>query len=124
MHFEMAKILKLKKYIMGKFEITKRTNGDFQFTLKATNGERILTSEGYATKAGCQNGIDSLRTNAQNDSRYDRKVAVNGEYYFNLRASNGEIIGISELYETTAGRDNGIESLQRNAPQATVADLS
>lgn len=109
---------------MGKFEITKRTNGDFQFTLKATNGERILTSEGYATKAGCQNGIDSLRTNAQNDSRYDRKVAVNGEYYFNLRASNGEIIGISELYETTAGRDNGIESLQRNAPQATVADLS
>ena len=109
---------------MEKFEITKRTNGDFQFTLKATNGERILTSEGYATKAGCQNGIDSVRTNAQNEARYDRKVAVNGNYYFNLTASNGEVIGTSELYESTAGRDNGIESVQHNAPQATVADLS
>lgn len=109
---------------MGKFVITKRTNGDFQFTLKATNGERILTSEGYATKAGCLNGIDSVRTNAQNDARYDRKVAVNGEYYFNLTAANGEIIGTSELYESAAGRDNGIESVKSNAPQATVVDLS
>lgn len=109
---------------MGKFVITKRTNGDFQFTLKATNGERILTSEGYSTKAGCQNGMDSVRTNAQNEARYDRKVAVNGEYYFNLRASNGEIIGTGELYESTAGRDNGIKSVKRNGPQATVADLS
>ncbi|MCF6130124.1 YegP family protein [Flavobacterium sp. AS60] len=109
---------------MGTFEITKRTNGDFQFTLKASNGECILTSEGYTTKAGCQNGIDSVRTNAPNDSRYDRKVAVNGDYYFNLRAANGEVIGTSELYESTAGRDTGIDSVKTNAPLATVADLS
>ncbi|MDN3676281.1 YegP family protein [Flavobacterium paronense] len=109
---------------MEKFVITKRTNGDFQFTLKATNGERILTSEGYATKAGCENGIDSVRTNVLNVARYERKVAVNGNYYFNLRAANGEIIGTSELYESTAGRDNGIEAVKNNTPQATVEDLS
>lgn len=109
---------------MGKFAITKRTNGEFQFNLKATNGQVILTSEGYSSKAGCQNGIDSVRTNAQNDARYDRKVSINGKYYFNLTASNGQVIGSSELYESTAGRDNGIDSVKTNAPQATVADLS
>ena len=50
---------------MAKFKITKRTNGEFQFNLKATNGQVILTSEGYSSKAGCNNGIDSVKTNAQ-----------------------------------------------------------
>ena len=109
---------------MAKFTITKRTNSDFQFNLKATNGQTILTSEGYSSKAGCQNGIDSVRTNAPNDARYDRKVSINGKYYFNLTASNGQVIGTSELYESTAGRDNGIDSVQSNATLANVEDLS
>jgi hypothetical protein len=109
---------------MGKFTITKRTNGDFQFNLKATNGQTILASEGYSSKAGCQNGIDSVKTNAPNDARYDRKVSSNSKYYFNLTATNGQIIGTSEMYESAAGRDNGIESVKNNAPDATVEDLS
>lgn len=109
---------------MGKFTITKRTNGEFQFNLKATNGQTILSSEGYSSKDGCKNGIDSVRTNAPNDARYDRKVSINGKYYFNLTASNGQVIGTSELYESTTGRDNGIDSVKTNAPQATVEDLS
>lgn len=109
---------------MGKFVITKRTNGEFQFNLKATNGQVILTSEGYSSKAGCQNGIDSVKSNASNDARYDRKMSTNSKYYFNLTATNGQIIGSSEMYESAAGRDNGIDSVKSNAPQATVEDLS
>ena len=109
---------------MGKFVIKKRTNGEFQFNLHANNGQVILTSEGYATKAGCQNGIDSVRTNSQDDSKFDKKTATNGKYYFNLKATNGQIIGTSEMYESAAGRDNGIESVQTNAPDATVDDQS
>ncbi|WP_333599489.1 YegP family protein [Flavobacterium sp.] len=109
---------------MGKFVITKRTNGDFQFNLKATNGQVILTSQGYASKAGCENGIDSVKTNASNDARYERKTSSNNKPYFNLTATNGQIIGTSELYESTAARDNGIESVKNNAPGATVEDLS
>lgn len=109
---------------MGKFVIKKRTNGEFQFNLKAGNGEIILTSEGYNAKQGCLNGIESVRKNASDDNRYDRKTASNGQHYFNLTATNGQIIGTSELYTTTSSRDNGIESVKNNAPKATVEDNS
>ncbi|WP_121360770.1 YegP family protein [Flavobacterium johnsoniae] len=107
---------------MGKFVITKRTNGEFQFNLKAGNGQTILTSEGYTTKAACTNGIESVKTNSQDDNRYDRKEAKNGKPYFNLKASNGQIIGNSEMYESVSARENGIESVKKNAPDAAVDD--
>jgi len=107
---------------MGKFVITKRTNGEFQFNLKAGNGQTILTSEGYTTKAACTNGIESVKTNSQDDGRFDRKEAKNGKPYFNLKASNGQIIGSSEMYESVSARENGIESVKKNAPEATTDD--
>ncbi len=107
---------------MGKFVITTRTNGEFQFNLKAGNGQTILTSEGYTTKAACNNGIESVKNNAADDNRYDRKEAKNGKPYFNLKAGNGQIIGSSEMYESVAARENGIESVKKNAPEATIDD--
>ncbi|MFV8343688.1 YegP family protein [Flavobacterium sp. XS2P39] len=107
---------------MGKFVITTRTNGEFQFNLKATNGQIILASEGYAAKAGCLNGIESVKTNSQDDTKFDKKTSTNGKPYFNLKASNGQIIGNSEMYESTAARDNGIESVKTNAPSALTDD--
>ncbi|MDR6763230.1 uncharacterized protein YegP (UPF0339 family) [Flavobacterium sp. 2755] len=107
---------------MGKFVITKRTNGEFQFNLKAGNGQTILTSEGYSTKAAALNGIESVKTNSQDDNRYDRKESSNGKPYFNLKASNGQNIGASEMYESTAARENGIESVKKNAPDADTDD--
>lgn len=109
---------------MGKFVITKRTNGEFQFNLKASNGQIILTSEGYSTKANCENGIASTKQNAQIDARFERKLSSNSKYYFNLKASNGQVIGSSELYESDAARENGITSVKNNGPEATIEDLS
>jgi hypothetical protein len=109
---------------MGKFVISKRTNGEFQFRLKASNGQEILASEGYTTRAACENGIESVRKNAPEDARYERLVSKNEKPYFNLKATNGQVIGTSELYESTAARDNGIESVKKNAPDATVEDLT
>ncbi len=107
---------------MGKFEITKRTNGEFQFNLKATNGQVILTSEGYSTKANCTNGIESVRNNSADDSKFERKTSTNGKAYFNLKATNGQIIGTSQMYESESNRDNGIESVKNNAPDAEIDD--
>ena len=107
---------------MGKFQIKKRSNDEFQFNLKAGNGEIILTSEGYKTRAGCDTGIASVRKNAPDDSKYDRLTSKNDKYYFNLKAGNGEIIGTSEMYESTAGRDEGIDSVKKNAVIATIED--
>jgi uncharacterized protein len=109
---------------MGKFVITTRKNGEFQFDLKAGNGQTILTSEGYTTKAACVNGIESVKKNSQDDARFDRKEAKNGKPYFNLKAGNGQIIGTSEMYESVAARENGIQSVAKNAPDATTDDQS
>lgn len=109
---------------MSKFVISKRKNGEFQFNLKAGNGETILASEGYTTKQGCTNGIESVRKNASDDNRYEKKTSTNNKHYFVLKAGNGEIIGSSEMYESSAGRDNGINSVKKNAEPATVDDQS
>src|SRR5690606_6935345 len=109
---------------MGKFVISTRKNGEFQFVLKAGNGEVILTSEGYTAKASCLNGIESVKKNSTDDNRYDRKEAKNGKHFFNLKAGNGQIIGSSEMYESAAGRDKGIEAVKRSAPDATTDDQS
>jgi hypothetical protein len=107
---------------MGKFVVSKRTNGEHQFNLKAGNGQTILSSEGYSSRANCDNGIESVRKNAQDDNKFDRKTSSNGKFYFNLKATNGQIIGTSEMYESEASRDNGIASVKDNAPDATVDD--
>jgi uncharacterized protein YegP (UPF0339 family) len=107
---------------MGKFVIKPNAKGQVYFCLKADNGLNILTSEGYNSKSACANGIDSIKNNAKDDSKYDRKESANGKYYFNLRAANGHIIGTSEMYENATGRDKGIESVKSNAPGAKVEE--
>ena len=109
---------------MGKFEVKTRKNGEFQFNLKAGNGQVILSSEGYTTKANCLNGVESVKKNAQDDNKFDRKTSTNGKHYFNLKATNGQIIGNSEMYESASGMENGIESVKKNAPDATVEETA
>ena len=109
---------------MGKFEITKRKNDEFQFNLKAGNGQIILTSEGYTTHAACMNGVESVKKNSVEDKRFDRKTAANGKFHFNLKATNGQIIGSSQMYEAEGGVENGIESVMKNAPDAEIVDMT
>ncbi|MEP7074161.1 MAG: YegP family protein [Acidobacteriota bacterium] len=106
----------------GKFELAKSTNGKFFFRLKAGNGEKILGSEMYETKAAATNGIESVKKNAGDDSRYEKKTSNKGDHFFNLKASNGQVIGSSEMYSTESGMNNGIESVKKNAPDAAVDD--
>lgn len=109
---------------MGKFVISTRKNNEFQFNLKADNGQTILASEGYSNKSGCENGIESVRKNAPEDGRYERKTSANGKFFFNLKSTNGQVIGSSEMYESESSRENGIDSVKRNAPSAAVEDLA
>ncbi len=106
----------------GKFEIYKDKAGEFRFRLKAGNGEIILASEGYKAKTSCKNGIESVRKNSQIDARFERKDTKSGKWMFNLKASNGQVVGTSETYESTKSRDNGIASVAKNAAEAKVVD--
>jgi uncharacterized protein YegP (UPF0339 family) len=107
-----------------RFELYKDKAGEFRFRLKARNGEIILASEGYKQRASADNGIDSVRRNAPLDERYERKDSTSGKPMFNLKASNNQVIGTSELYSSASARDAGIESVKRNAPDATLVDLT
>jgi uncharacterized protein YegP (UPF0339 family) len=106
----------------GTFAVSKRGNGEFQFNLKAGNGQVILSSEGYKAKDSCLNGIESVRKNAGSEASFERLDARDGRKYFVLKASNGQVIGQSQMYADAGGRDNGIRSVMENAPGATVDD--
>ncbi len=104
------------------FELKKRGD-EYHFVLKAGNGQVILSSEMYTSKAGAVNGIESVKKNCGHDERWERKVAKNGKHYFNLKATNGQIIGSSQMYAGTSGMENGIDSVRKNAPQADVKEF-
>ncbi len=102
------------------FQIKTGKDNQFYFNLTAKNGQTILTSEGYKTKDGCEKGVDSVKKNAPDDKKYERKVAKDGQHFFVLKAGNGEPIGKSEMYKTKDSMENGIESVKNNAPIAGI----
>ena len=120
---------------MGKFVI-RQVNSGIKFDLKATNGQVIATSEVYESKDACLAGVDSVRKNAATDKVEDQTVSSEvltnpkfevyedkgGEFRFRLKARNGEIIATSEGYTTKASCENGIASVQKNAPEAEIVE--
>lgn len=106
----------------AKFVLRTSTHGQFYFRLQAANGEPILTSESYVQKSSALAGIESVRANAPYDARYERKSTTSGQYMFNLKALNGQVIGTSESYTSQNARETGIQSVKVNAPTATIDD--
>lgn len=119
---------------MGKFVI-RRTGTGIKFDLKAANGEVIATSEVYRSEEACRNGIASVQRNAaeaaiedqtaktvvpQKHPKFEIYLDKAGEYRFRLKATNGQIIAVSEGYKAMAGCRNGVASVKKNAPDAPV----
>ena len=106
----------------GWFELSKSSNDQFRFVLKAGNGEIILTSELYTTRAAAEKGIASVRVNSPQDAHYEKKTATNGKFHFNLKAGNHQVSVTSQLYATEQSRDKGIASVKTNGTSETVKD--
>ena len=119
---------------MGKFVIRETKTG-IKFDLKAGNGEVIATSEVYASEAACRNGVASVMKNApvaavenqtvegyavEKHPKFEVYADKAGEFRFRLKATNGQIIAVSEGYEAMASCLNGIESVKKNAVDAPV----
>ena len=108
----------------GKFELYKDKAGEFRFRLKAANGQNILAREGYSQKASAENGIESVKKNSQNPDRFICKTSDSGKITFSLTATNGQVIGVSQSYESESGCDNGMKSVAESAPGAETVDLT
>lgn len=100
---------------MAKFELYTSKNGEFRFRLKANNGQTILTSEGYKTKAAAKNGIASVGKNAKRKGAFETRVGRNKKHYFSLKSTNGQVVGTSQGYAAAAGCKKGMESVMKNA---------
>lgn len=106
----------------GWFELSKSSDGQYRFTLKAGNAETILNSELYTTRASAENGISSVQTNSPLDERYEKKTSSNGKPFFNLKAANHQVIGTSQMYSSDSARDAGIDSVKANGTTTTIKD--
>jgi len=106
----------------GKFVISKGKDGKDYFVLKAGNGEVIMSSQGYKSASGCENGIESVRVNSQDESKFEVRTAKDGRDYWVLKANNGQEIGRSQMYKTKSGCANGMKSVAKNAPDAKLVD--
>ncbi|MBQ2791770.1 MAG: YegP family protein [Oscillospiraceae bacterium] len=121
---------------MGKFVLKKTATG-FKFDLKAGNGEVIATSEVYTTDDACKKGIASVAKNApiaavenqtvegyaeEKHPKFEVYTDKAGEYRFRLKATNGQVIAVSEGYKALAGCLNGVESVKKNAPEAETVE--
>lgn len=121
---------------MGKFVIRK-TNTGVKFDFKAGNGEVIATSEVYSGDAACKNGIASVQKNApvaavenqtvegfatEKNPKFEVYADKAGEFRFRLKATNGQVIAVSEGYKALASCMNGIESVKKNAADATIVE--
>ena len=119
---------------MSRFVI-KKVNTGMKFDLYAGNGQDIVSSEVYSSRAAVLRGIDSVRKNAasarfedctlteksaQPNPKFELYRDKAGEYRFRLKARNGEIIAVSEIYSAKAGCLNGIESVRKNAADAVA----
>ena len=119
---------------MGKF-VVRKTNTGVKFDLKAGNGEVIATSEVYTSEAACKNGVESVKKNApvaavenqtvegyaaEKHPKFEVYTDKAGEFRFRLKATNGQVIAVSEGYKAEASCLNGIESVKKNAPEAPV----
>jgi len=121
---------------MGKFVI-KQTATGIKFDLKAGNGEVIATSEVYSSEASCRNGIASVQKNApeaavenqtvegyaaEKHPKFEVYADKSGEFRFRLKATNGQVIAVSEGYKALASCLNGIESVKKNAADAEIVE--
>ena len=119
---------------MGYF-VFKNTNTGVKFDLVAGNHEIIATSEVYKTESSCKKGIASVRRNAPIANLEDKTVEPvvtarcpkfevytdkGGEFRFRLKATNGQIIAVSEGYTSKNSCMNGIESVRKNAVDGDI----
>lgn len=109
---------------MAKFEVYQSgKKNEFRFRLKADNGQIILSSEGYSSKAACLNGIASVRKNANDPKKIVKSQTPGNMYRFAVVAANKEVIGTSQNYKSENGRNNGIDSVIRNAVKAEIKEM-
>jgi len=94
----------------------------FSFVFVNAEGKTIVKSENYAQKSSAKNGIESVKKNCQDDARYEMKESSNGKFYFNIKSTNGQVVGTSALFDDEAQRDAAIAELKAKSSVAQIIE--
>lgn len=94
----------------------------FSFIFTDKDGNTLIKSENYKQKTSATNGVESVRKNCLVDERYEFKKAKNGKFFFNIKATNGQIVGTSGFFASEDERKSAITYLKRYAPKAKLEE--
>ena len=106
------------------FELRRSDSGRFSFNLISADGEIILSSGLYESRAAAAEGIAMVIASAHDETHYERRMASNRHWYFVLKAETGDFLGKSAVYASAASLENGIRSVIGSAAEATLKDLT
>ena len=95
----------------------------FSFIYINAEGKTIVKSENYSQKPSAKNGIESVRKNCQDDARYEFKESTNGKFFFNIKSTNGQVVGTSALFATEQERTAAIAELKADSADAKVTEV-
>jgi uncharacterized protein YegP (UPF0339 family) len=104
----------------ARFALKLDAGGQWYFNLHAKNGAIVLRSERYETEAAALNGIFSVSENGASATRYAVKSGASGKYYFVLTATNGQVIGTSEMSGRKADAERGRDAVIALVPQVSI----
>ena len=117
--------------------VIKKVNTGIKFDLYGGNGQDIVSSEVYSSRAAVLRGIESVRKNAasarfedltleeapaQPNPKFELYRDRSGQFRFRLRSRNGKIIAVSDGYSTKAAAVSGLESVRKNAADAALEE--
>ncbi len=106
------------KFILRKSE----ADSPFSFVFMGENDKVLLKSESYKQKSSALNGIESVKKNCTDDKRYEMKTAKSGKLFFNLKSSNGQVVGTSGFFDSESELKKGIEYLKKHCVKAKTEE--
>jgi len=112
----------LKLFIMTKFETYRGANTEIYFRLVDDKGKILLSSEGYKQKESVLSGIESVKKNLPLPTAIEKKATEKGMHFFNVKSTNGQVVGTSTMFDTPELRDKWLSDLQKEVPKMQVID--
>ncbi|MEX0291580.1 MAG: DUF1508 domain-containing protein [Flavobacteriaceae bacterium] len=94
-------------------EIKKGTDNTYQFKLTTSDGNTLLNSIYFETKAEAQKTVENLNPLLERQTVFERRTDHDGKFLFKLKDLDGKVIGSSLRYSSEAGMENGIKNLKR-----------
>ena len=108
--------------VLGKYEVYPE-EGEFKYRLKANNGEILIVSNGYSSRAGAKSGIETLKKNVEGGVI---RIVTDKNGYSQFRifnANEARLIVSGEFYKTKDRAESASNSVKRFYATEKIVDL-